>query len=68
VPFFMFLPVKFALFLTNYLIDELLEEGLFKGLPAVAPQLVAPGLPGRVQCHLVHCPLRRRSKHTKNNF
>jgi hypothetical protein len=50
------------------LIDELLEQGLLEWLPAVAPELVAPRLAGCVQRHLVHCPLRRRSEHTKHIF
>jgi hypothetical protein len=50
------------------LIDELLEQRLLEWLPAVAPELVAPRLAGRVQCHLVHCPLGRRSEHTKHMF
>jgi hypothetical protein len=41
-----------------HLVEKLFQERLLQGLPTVAPQLVAARLPGGVQGHLVHRPLR----------
>jgi hypothetical protein len=46
-----------------HLVEKLFQERLLEGLPTVAPQLVAARLPGGVQGHLVHSPLRGWSAH-----